>query len=429
MDPVTILLFIALFGLSAFFSGSELAFMSLADHKISSFVKQKKSGAKTLKRLRDQSDRLLIAILIGNNLVNVFTASLATSLSIDIANSVGSSQSLAIGISTGVITLLLLIFGEIFPKTLATRYAEPISLTTAPFFALLIKILYPFVILIEALMKVFHKGVDELEISEEELESFIDMSHTSGQLSHEEYEKIKNMMDFYEIVVDEVMTPRTKIDAIPNSLTVAEAIDKILEYSHSRIVVYTENIDDAKRVVRGDELLLWSKQGCDDKPLSELELKEITKVPITQPIHKTLELFKKTRQHIALAMDEYGGVDGLISLEDIVEEVFGEIQDETDTEKQSFVKDAEHSYIVQPHVRVGEVLEKFNLDFDMVGIAEEEFDGETLSYFITSHLERFPNEKEEFFLEVDNEDDPYKIGFKVLKIQDDSIEEIRVWKK
>ncbi len=96
MDPVTILLFIALFGLSAFFSGSELAFMSLADHKISSFVKQKKSGAKTLQSLREKSDRLLIAILIGNNLVNVFTASLATSLSIDIANSLGSSQGLAI---------------------------------------------------------------------------------------------------------------------------------------------------------------------------------------------------------------------------------------------------------------------------------------------------------------------------------------------
>ncbi len=324
---------------------------------------------------------------------------------------------------------MLLVFGEIFPKTLATRYAEPIALTIAPLFALLIKILYPFVILIEALMKVFHKGVDELEISEEELESFIDMSHTSGQLNKEEYEKIKNMMNFYEITVEEIMTPRTKIDAIPNSLTVAEAIDKVLEFSHSRIVVYTENTDDAKRVVRGNELLLWSKQGFDKKLLSELPLKEITKVPITQPIHKTLELFKKTRQQIALAMDEYGGVDGLISLEDIVEEVFGEIQDETDVEKQSFVKDAKNSYIIQPHVRVEEVLGKFNLDFDMVGLSEEEFDGETISYFITSHLERFPNEKEEFFLEVDNEEDPHHVGFKILKIQDDSIEEIRVWRK
>lgn len=227
-------------------------------------------------------------------------------------------------------------------------------------------------------MKLFHKGVDELEISEEELESFIDMSYTSGQLSAGEYEKIKNMMNFYEIIVEEVMTPRTKIDAIPNSTTVEEAIEKILEFSHSRIVVYTENIDDANWVVRVDELLTRSRQGLGNKQLKNIHLKEITKIPITQPIHKTLEIFKKSRQHIALAMDEYGGVDGLISLEDIVEEVFGEIQDETDVEKYPFVRDAKDSYIIQSHMRVEEVLDKFNIDFDMLDISEDEFDGETI---------------------------------------------------
>lgn len=147
------------------------------------------------------------------------------------------------------------------------------------------------------------------------------------------------MLDFYEVTVQEVMTPRVYIDALPANITVKEAISRTMKFSHSRIPIYDNTIDNIQWMVTTRDLLHAKHRGQEHKMLQELQLIQPLKVPLTKPIHTLLELFRKTRQHIAIVMDEYGGVAGIVSLEDVVEEVFGDIQDEIDNEKVSIVKD------------------------------------------------------------------------------------------
>jgi len=423
MEPLSILLFFLLFALSAFFSWSEIALISLPAHKVEALNKKWKHGAKILKKLKANNERLLITILIWNNLVNVITASLATKISIDIASASGLDQTLMIGIATWVITLLILFFGEIFPKTFATRHAEKISLSVAKIYEILQYVLFPIVISTEFLMKKLQKTEQKISMSEEEIHSFMEMGKNAGAILEDEYEKIKNMIKYYEITAEEIMTPRIKIDWIKASLTVKDALDKVLEFSHSRIPVFNESIDDVEYVVTLRELLEASHSGKSDRKLSTLSLSKIIKIPLTKPIHKTLELFRKHRKHISIVMDEYGGVAGLLSLEDIVEEVFGDFMDETDKEDDPIKKFNDWFY-VQSFVRFDEILDKFKIDFKDVNISEEEFEWETISYFITSHLERFPKTGEEILLSINNPE----LKIKKLSIKILDIDKNTIWK-
>lgn len=429
MDPASIIFFIILFLLSAFFSGSEIALMSLPEHKINSFVKQRKKWAKALKKIRENSDKLLISILIWNNLVNVLVASLATKISIDIASSSWMEQTLAIGISTWIITLLLLIFGEIFPKTIATKNAEKISLYVANFFLSLWKLLSPIVFLVERLMRTLQKWKRNLveTITDEEVEAFIEQGKKAGIFEKGEYEKIKNMLNFYEITAEEIMTPRVEVDALDYEITVDEAIDKMMNFSHSRILVYKENIDNIKWVVRLKQLLIAQKKWNWNTKIKDLNLNKVMKAPLTQPIHKILDAFKRSRQHISIIIDEYGGVAGIISLEDIVEEVFGDIKDETDNEIEEIRKDTNWWFIFHSHVRIEEVLEKFDLDFENLDINEEEFEWETLWYFIIGQLQRFPKKGEMLNFEIKEEDANIqkRLILNVLSLDKNSISQVK----
>jgi magnesium and cobalt transporter len=147
------------------------------------------------------------------------------------------------------------------------------------------------------------------------------------------------MLDFYEVTAQEVMTPRVYIDALPANITVKEAIARTMKFRHSRIPIYQDTIDNIQRMVSIRDLLRAKHRGADDKKLEELQLIQPLKVPLTKPIHSLLELFRKSRQHVAIVIDEYGGVAGIVTLEDIVEEVFGDIQDEIDNEKIAIMKD------------------------------------------------------------------------------------------
>lgn len=432
MDPVAIIIFVILFLLSAFFSGSETAFMSVPEHKVDAFVKQKKFWARELKALKSNTDRLLITILIWNNLVNTFTASYATSIAMDIAQSLWAEwSSAAIWIATWIVTILLLLFGEIFPKTLATRYADKISLTVSKVYKFLQIILFPIIRCIEKLMKALQKKhVEDQKITDEEIEAFIDMWQDDGVFESWEYEKIKNMLDFYEITCEEVMTPRVKIDALPCTMTVDEAVEELLKFSHSRILVYNKTIDHVEWVVTLRELLQVQKKWNWNTKLCDLSLWPVIKVPLTKPIHSLLELFKKMRRHIAVVIDEYGWVAWLVSLEDVVEEVFGDIQDETDNEIEPIRTDGNGSYLFQSEVRVDEMLDKFGLDFDDVWIDESEFEWETLWYFVMSYFERFPKKWDEIVLKINNIDDPDKtdstLSLRVMWVRNNIIWDIKV---
>lgn len=432
MDPLSILLFLVLFLLSALFSGSEIAFMSLPSHTVQSYIKQGRKWARLLKYLKDNQQKLLITILVGNNLVNTLAAAIATKISIDIAIASWREQSVAIGIATWVITILVLLFGEIFPKTIATRYADTIALAVSPLYVFLMKILFPIIFVIDRLMKIMQRQKTHIgqAITDEEIEAFIDQWQKAWLFEKGEYEKLKSMLEFYEVTVQEIMTPRVYLDAFPSNISVKDAISRAMKFSHSRIPIYADTIDNIQWMVTIRDLLHAKHKGHESKLLSELQLIQPLKVPLTKPIHTLLELFRKTRQHIAIVMDEYGGVAGIVSLEDVVEEVFGDIQDEVDNEKVAIVKDG-NCRRVQWFVMLTDVLELLHLEYSDVGISQEAFDGETVSYFVTSHLEKLPSVGEQFILDVRDHDDNIKgsILFEILEVQNNAINEVKVCKQ
>lgn len=430
MDPLLILLFIVLFLLSAFFSGTELALMSLPSHKIDSLVKQWKYWAKSLKRIKQNNDRLLITILIWNNLVNVYTASLATSIAINIADSMWIPQSTVIWISAWIITFLLLMFWEILPKSIASKNASGIALSVAPFYKVVMLVLYPIITFIEVIIRLFSTKWKVETLTDEELESFIDMWRDSWTLEIEEHKKIKSILELDDTYVDEIMTPRVKIEALSSDKTVIEAIDFFLSHTHSRIPIYTETIDKIDNFVTARDLLIHFKNWKSDTKLSELTLNKVMKIPLNLTIPKLLENFQNSNKIMSIVLDEYGWVAWLITIEDIVEEVFWEIRDETDKEVEDIKKTAKWTFMVEPDVMMQDLLDKFWLWLKDIWLDEKEFDWETISYIITHELERYPEKWETitFNFVSDSEDKHSKIDFIVTNIEDHKIWKIEVKK-
>ena len=234
-------------------------------------------------------------------------------------------------------------------------------------------------------------------ITIEELEAFIDISHEHGAVEKHEHKKIKSILDLGETEASSVMTPRVNVDFVSEEMTVDELCIFFLTSSHTRIPVYAETPDDIDYVVTFREAFIWKNEGLGDKYLKELNLEKIIKVPATQPIDRILTIFQKSHKHIALVIDEHGGVDGVITLEDIIEEVFGDIKDEKDQEEEYIRKTSNGAIIVQGSVLVEDVLEEYGLSNDCV-LLDEEYTGETVSYLILSLLERFPKNGESITL-------------------------------
>lgn len=278
-------------------------------------------------------------------------------------------------------------------------------------------------------MKLLNKDKKQQAVSSSDLEAFIELSKDSGIFDNDEDKKIKKLISLDELTAEEIMTPRIKMKAIDDSKTLDEAIQLLTWFQYSRIPVYHETIDQADRVVMLKELLRFRETTDGATPLSKLDLPSIIKVPRSQPLDSLLEKFQKSHKHIALVIDEYGGVDGLVSLEDIIEEVFGEIQDEQD-EELTPIKPQGNWLLVQSYVRMDEILAALGLSFDSLGL-EEEFEAETVSYFITSHLERFPSSWEKICIPLTFHDQleqqPEKcLEFKVVWVKKNVIGEIEV---
>lgn len=434
MDPTLIIIFVILFLLSAFFSASEIALMSLPEHKIDSLLKQNRFGARDLKILKSQNDKILITILIGNNLVNVYIASLATQFAITLSLSWNFlvEQSVIIWISTWIITFLILMFWEIVPKSYASKNAEFISLAVAKPYRLLIFLLTPVVFLIEVIIKITTGKTKVIKITDEELESFIDMWKDNGILEAAEHEKIKNMLEFSDISVEEIITPRVNIDAIDIDTTVEEALDFVLNHTHSRIPVYTEKIDNIGYVVNLRFLISEQKKWNGGLKLSQLKnLDKAIKIPLNHPIDKLLEIFKNSRKHLAIVLDEYGWVAGLVTLEDIIEEVFGDIRDEYDKEKDEMRKIGENKYEVDPSIIFEDLLDELEIQFENLGLDEKDYYATTLNYFITEELERFPEsgeilEKELYGEWFENEKIKTYLVLKIKNVTDNKIESVEV---
>ncbi len=427
MNFTEILAFVFLILWSAFFSWTELALMNIPFHKINALIKKWNKTALILKKLKNNSDRLLITILIWNNIVNITAASLATKISIDIANNSWLEKGLAIWISTGIVTFLILLFWEIFPKSLALKYSERISLLTSHIYYILQKLLYPIVWIVESLTKLL-KNKKPNQITEEEIESFIEIWNKQWIFEKWEYEKIRNMLDFYEISAEETMVPRVKIEALDYNLTLKQALNKVLEFSHSRIPIYQDNIDNINRFISIRELFQLQRDPNNlDKKLKDLAKNEIAKVFITTPIHTILDIFKTSRKHITIVQDEFGGVAWLITLEDIIEEVFGDIMDEADKEPIP-IRETNNWLLIQWDVIFEDVIYKLWLDLWHIKISQE-YLNETISYVFISHIKWLPKLWQTIKISIENieETNTQTINIKINKIDKNIIKEVEVY--
>lgn len=427
MELPQILLFLVLFLLSWFFSWTEIALMSLPNHKVDSLVKNKRAWARALRDIKEDTDSLLIMILIWNNLVNVYTAALATQIAIWISKTMDIDQTQAVWISTWIITIFLLLFWEIIPKSFASKNAQLISLIVAPLYKFLITIFYPIIFIIKVVIRIFSGKKTTENITDEEIKSFLEMWRVNWWIDDSDHEKIKSIFEFSDTTAEEIMTPRVRIEAISSSSTVKEAIDFYLTHTHTRLPIYDWTIDKIDFFISARDLLKESNLWNSHKKLSELKLRKVLKVPLNQPISKLFDTFQKTNKIFAIIMDQYGWVAWLVSLEDVVEQVFWEIRDESDREMEEFIKKDDWTIITDSLVLMEDLLYEFDLELNSVWLDEKEFNWETISYVITHILAWFPTSWQEIFLEINSEDEDNeeKKNF-VLKILE--ADEAKIWK-
>lgn len=372
--------------LSAFFSGTETAFTSLSKIRIQHLLEQKKKGIKRVKILTDNTERLIITILIGNNLVNIAASSIATSIAIEVLKSNG------VGIAIGLMTLIILIFGEIFPKTIATSRNEFIAIHSAPVIQFLQILLFPFIKFLESLVffisRPFRKGSKKPLITEAEIKSIVRLGALSGEVEKDEVEMIQNIFRFSDMRVREIMTDRSHIYAIDINNNCNEICDEIIEKGFSRIPVYKKNIDNIIGILYTKDLLQAIIQKNKSFSFHEI-MRQPTFIPETMPLDNMLNEFQKKKNHIAIVIDEHGGVCGLVTIEDLLEEIVGDIIDETDIEKVFIRKISKNKYIVKGETEVEKVNKQTGLGIKKKG------DFETIAGFVLSRLKNIPQVGEE----------------------------------
>ena len=379
-----IILLIVLILLSGFFSGAEIAFMSLSRIRVNYLVESGKKNSKILKSLKDNQQMLLILILLCNNIVNIGASALATSIAIKQFGNIG------IGIATGVMTLAILIFGEITPKAYCTYNAEKVSLFMSPFFKFLSKIFYPLVKLFYHITKGITKllGVSSKKalVTEAEVISIIDLCENEGSIKRSEKEMINNIFKFDDITVGSIMVPRPDIVAFEQNNKVSDIIDIFVKEGFSRIPVYDGELNNIKGLLFVKDLIKADKNAV----IKDI-LRPVMFVPETKKINSLFKEMSQNRKHLAIVVDEHGTVVGLITIEDLIEEILGEIYDETDEIKPQILDLKDGSYLVNGETQIKRINKKLGLK-----LLKDEH--ETLSSFILSYLEKIPKKGEEIKL-------------------------------
>lgn len=377
---------IILIALSSFFSMSETALMSLNRAKLKHMVEEEVPGAKLVEKLIQDPNRLAETILIGNNVVNIGASAMATLLAVRILGNIGA------GIATGIITILILIFGEITPKSIAKQKSEVIALKVAKPMEFVVKIFRPLVYIFTAISSFFTRffGADSSEaksfFTQEELKTMVGVSEEEGALEYVEKEMIFNVLEFVDLQVKDVMIQRVHIVSIDKEANYDEVMDIIKNEQFSRIPVYNQTIDNIIGILNIKDLATIEnlRDGFNI-------LNYIRNPFYTFEFKKIAELFKemkKTRNHMAVVLDEYGGTVGLVTIEDLLEEIVGDIEDEYDEDKQAVEVIKDNEYIVEGSLRLNDIN-----DLIGINIASEEFD--SVGGLMIGDLGRLPEEQEE----------------------------------
>jgi putative hemolysin len=320
-------------GLSGFFSGSEIALIGISKAKVNQLVKEKIKGSESLYKLKSNPSRMLATLNLGTNLVNVGSSALATEVSLGLFGDNG------LAIAIGVMTFVLLVFGEITPKSYCNANATKISLKVSRIILTFSYVFYPFVLLFEkitnAILKAAGSSHQPPPITEQEIYSVIEQGLEDNALKKHERELVHGALKFDDIVIRAVMTPRTKMFMLPAKMLLFDAMPLISKSGYSRIPIYKDTTDQIIGILNVRDLLKYLEK--DEKMLS---LESLSRKPIfvsqEQRISKLLREMQGRQTHIAIVVDEFGGVEGCVTLEDLLEEIVGEIMDETDLEELNF---------------------------------------------------------------------------------------------
>lgn len=402
--------------LSGFFSASETALTALKRRDLVDVDDKHPKISKLLKTWIKSPNNMLTAILIGNNIVNIYAASLATSFALKYFN--GSRVT---GVVTIVLTILILIFGEITPKIIAKTYSKKVSCIVIRPIYYLSKILFVFIKILSWISKFISRifGIkitdNNIIITEEDIRSMVSVGEEEGIIEEEERNMIHSIFDFGDSSVREVMVPRTSMYAIEGSKTLEEIWDEIIKNGYSRIPVYQERIDNIIGIVYIKDLLEIVMKKEFDKPIKNF-IREAYFIPETKLLAELLKDFKKRQTHMAVVLDEYGGTVGLVTLEDLIEEILGEINDEYDNEEELIKKVEPNKYKIDAIIDIDLLNKKLELSLPEV----EDYD--SLGGFIYSILGRVPEAGDDLewenvklrVLKVDN----HRIAFVLLEVVD-----------
>ena len=392
---------------SAFFSGIETALMLVSRIKVNTWLKQKKFGSEALHRLKQNPYRLIITILIGNNLVNIGAASFATVVFTDLCGSKG------IGIATGVMTFLVLVFGEITPKTLATQHAQTISLFIARPIELLSYALLPVVAVFEIMSRAISRlfgAKKEKKISEEELKTIVTMGVKEGVLNREAAEMIHNVLEFEGTKTTKIMTHKADMEMVDGKAKLKDVIDFVVKSPYSRYPIYMGTRDKIIGVLDVDDVLKYAKNKKLDVMVKSIK-RPVFFVPESKEIDDLLAEFENKKTPLAIVVNEYGNVSGLVTVEDILEEIVGDIFGKS--ERASVYVKKVHPKLIRIDARAS--VEEVNKMLHL-GLKGEHFD--TIAGFIEHKLQRIPKKGEKIQLKnvVIEVESVTKQGIKSVKV-------------
>ncbi len=371
---------------SGYFSSAETAFTSLNRIRLKSKAEAGDKKAAATLALSEDFDRLLSTILVGNNVVNIATTALSTMLFVDLLD-----PSRGPIVATIVVTIVVLIFGEISPKSLAKEYPEKVATFCTPFLRFLMVILVPVTYLAAQwkgiLNKIFSKGEDE-GITEEELITMVSEAESEGGLDEHESELIRSAIEFNDLEVAEILVPRVDIIAVSDTATMEEVSHAFTEHGYSRLPVYHESVDNITGVLHEKNFHAALADGVTD--VNDMATAAMYTTPTTK-ISDLLRDLQRAKTHMVIVADEYGGTEGLCTIEDIVEELVGEIWDEHDEVVESFQKLEDGSYLIACSANLTDLYEEFSIK------KEPEFN--TISGWVVKEVGRVPEEGDTFTYE------------------------------
>ncbi len=382
-----LLLFIVCILLSAFFSSSEVALISITKARVRTLVNDNKPGAMALATLKENPDHFLITILIGNTIMNIAAAAIATAIAISVFGSIG------VGIATGFVVIVLLIFGEIGPKIYATRAPDTFPRTVAPIILFLSRILSPVIWVVDRLSPSLGVGRDAAEpaVTEEEIKEWIDVGKEEGTIEQDEKEMLYSVLEFGDTTAREIMTPRVDVILMEDTSGIGEAIRIFNETGFSRIPVYHDQIDNITGVLNVKDVFSAMVSKRKDLSIKEI-MYDPTFVPETKKIDDLLKELQVHRVQIAIVIDEYSSFVGIVTVEDILEELVGEIMDEYDKEEPEVQTISEGVYVLDAQMWVDDINDELGLGLPM----DESY--ETVGGLLIDrlgHIPQHPGEKVE----------------------------------